>query len=96
MSHIGKKPIQIPLDITISYNKSSVKISGPLGSLFLKLPQDIICRFNVKPSPQLYVELKNMHDDNKIDKINLSLWGTYRSLINNMVIGVSRGFSNKN
>ena len=45
MSHIGKKPIQIPLDIKISYNKLSIKITGPLGSLSLELPNKIECAF---------------------------------------------------
>jgi len=94
MSHIGKKPIQIPLDINISYNKLSIKITGPLGSLSLELPNKIECEFKTSPSPQLYVQVKE-NNNSKQNKKDISLWGTYRSLINNMVIGVSRGFSKK-
>lgn len=94
MSHIGKKSIHIPLDINISYNKFSIKITGPLGTLSLELPNKIECDFKTSPSPQLYVKIKDDNNSKK-NKKNLSLWGTYRSLINNMVLGVSRGFSKK-
>ncbi len=66
MSHIGKKPIQIPLDIKISYNKLSIKITGPLGSLSLELPNKIECVFKTSPSPELYVLVK----ENNLSKQN--------------------------
>lgn len=93
MSHIGKKPIQIPLGVNISYNKIFIKITGPLGSLSLELPTKIKCNFSTSPSPQLFIQV-DTHEE-KQNKESISLWGTYRSLINNMIIGVSRGFSKK-
>lgn len=95
MSHIGKKGIQIPLDIKISCDKSSINIVGGLGNFYFQLPKEINCILTFDSSPQLYVKLNLLEKNEKISKKSLSIWGTYRSLIYNMIVGVSRGFSKK-
>lgn len=93
MSHIGTKGIQIPSDIKIFYDKSSITIKGILGHLYLELPIDIVCSLSFDSSLQLYIKLNSINESEKMCK--KSIWGTYRSLIHNMIIGVSRGFSKK-
>ena len=83
MSRIGKEPISVPSDVQVSIEGRSVGVTGPKGSLDLDLPGEINVR---QEDDKVLVERPN--DDRK----NKSLHGLTRSLINNMVIGVSEGF----
>jgi large subunit ribosomal protein L6 len=83
MSRIGKEPISIPSDVQVSIEGRSVGVTGPKGSLDLDLPGEIDAR---QEDGAVLVERPN--DDRK----NKALHGLTRSLINNMVIGVSEGF----
>ena len=83
MSRIGKEPISIPSDVQVSIEGRSVGVTGPKGSLDLDLPGEIAAR---QEDGAVLVERPN--DDRK----NKALHGLTRSLINNMVIGVSEGF----
>jgi len=83
MSRIGKEPISIPSDVQVSIEGKSVKVTGPKGSLDLDLPGEI----NVRQEDGV-VLVERPNDERK----NKALHGLTRSLINNMVIGVSEGF----
>ena len=83
MSRIGKEPISVPNDVNISIQGRNVGVTGPKGSLDLDLPGEIDVR---QEDGTVLVERPN--DDRK----NKALHGLTRSLINNMVIGVSEGF----
>jgi len=83
MSRIGKEPISVPPDVQVSIEGRSVGVTGPKGSLDLDLPGEIDAR---QEDGAVLVERPN--DDRK----NKALHGLTRSLINNMVIGVSEGF----
>jgi len=83
MSRIGKEPISVPSDVQVSIEGRSVGVTGPKGSLDLDLPGEINVR---QEDSTVLVERPN--DDRK----NKALHGLTRSLINNMVIGVSEGF----
>lgn len=84
MSRKGKTPIVLPsgVETTVAGNKLTVK--GPKGTLKMDLLHGISV---VKKDGTLIVEKK--------DFINGAFWGLYRSLINNMVIGVSTGFEKR-
>jgi large subunit ribosomal protein L6 len=84
MSRIGKLPISIPKGVTVTVDKdNSVTVKGPKGELYQKVDPDIKVEINdgrvvlSRPTNQ---------------KRHRSLHGLYRSLINNMIIGVSHGF----
>ncbi len=85
MSKIGKKNIVVPKDSSIKIEGSNLTISGPKGSKKLTINDKIFSskinesEFQIKPI------------DKKIDKKTSILWGTYRSIINNAVLGVSKG-----
>ena len=84
MSRIGKLPITIPKNVEVNYSESEITVKGKFGTLQTKLP-DVI----------------NLSQDGSILKVNLknptrnvrALHGLYRTLINNMVIGVSEQFN---
>lgn len=83
MSRIGKLPIAIPKDVDINYTGSEITVKGKFGSLQTPLPEviEIIQNENI-----LNVNLRETTRSVK------ALHGLYRTLINNMVIGVSEQF----
>ena len=84
MSRIGKKIIEVPAGVTISVNDDNVvSVKGPKGTLTQKVDSDM--SVNVDGS-ELKVERPTEQKRHK------ALHGLYRSLINNMVIGVNTGY----
>ncbi len=85
MSKIGKKNITIPKDSSIKIEGSNLTISGPKGTKKLTINDKIFSSkiddnlFNITPLVK------------EIDKKISIMWGTYRSLIDNAVTGVSKG-----
>jgi len=84
MSRIGKQPIKLPSNVTIVIDKQSVTVNGPKGSL----SQAILGGLNVDHNEG--VVTVSRASDIALYKAN---HGLMRTLINNMVIGVSDGFS---
>ena len=87
MSRIGKLPITIPAGVTVNVSDDNVvTVKGALGELTQKVDTDI------KVSIEDGVISVNRKDESKRQK---SLHGLYRSLINNMTVGVSKGYEIK-
>jgi large subunit ribosomal protein L6 len=83
MSRIGKLPIIIPENVDVNYNDSEITVKGKFGTLQTKIPEVI----NINQSSnQIQVSLKEQTRNVK------ALYGLYRTLINNMIIGVSKQF----
>ena len=85
MSKIGKKNIIIPKDSSIKIDGADLTITGPKGTKKLTINDKI---FSSKLNEG---EFKLEPLDKKIDKKTSVMWGTYRSLINNAITGVSSG-----
>jgi len=85
MSKIGKKNITIPKESSIKVEGTNLVISGPKGTKKLTINDKI---FSSKITEG---EFQIMPLEKKIDKKTSIMWGTYRSLINNAVMGVSTG-----
>ena len=85
MSKIGKKNIIIPKDSSIKIDGANLTITGPKGSKKLTVNDKIFS------SKMVESEFKISPIEKKIDKKTSIMWGTYRSLINNAVTGVSKG-----
>src|ERR687885_651527 len=83
MSRIGRSPIPVPSGVTIEVSGGHVKVSGPKGTLERDLPRDITVR---QDDGVLLVERP---DD---ERQHRALHGLTRSLVNNMVVGVTQGF----
>jgi|TARA_B110000444_G_C18607474_1_gene486027 large subunit ribosomal protein L6 len=86
MSKIGKKNITVPKESSIKVEGSNLTISGPKGSKQLTINEKI---FSSKVNENNEFQILPL--DKKTDKRTLIMWGTYRSLINNAVKGVSIG-----
>tara|TARA_B100000161_G_scaffold262808_1_gene233203 strand:- start:1596 stop:2138 length:543 start_codon:yes stop_codon:yes gene_type:complete len=85
MSKIGKKNIIIPKESSIKIEGSNLIISGPKGTKKLTINDKIFSSKLVEGK----FELKPL--EKKIDKKTSIMWGTFRSLVNNAVMGVSAG-----
>ena len=86
MSRIGKMPVEIPANVKVNIVSSNIIVEGQKGKLSL----------NVKPVINVVNDGKNIVLTRKNDlKESKSLHGLYRVLLNNMVVGVSKGFERK-
>ncbi|MCI6153882.1 MAG: 50S ribosomal protein L6 [Bacteroidales bacterium] len=83
MSRIGKLPIALPKGVTVTLADNNVTVKGPKG----ELSQYVDPRISVSVE-EGEVKLSRATDD----KEDRALHGLYRSLVNNMVVGVSEGF----
>jgi large subunit ribosomal protein L6 len=83
MSRIGKKPIALAKNVKISQSDGMVKVEGPKGSLTSKLPDGVSM---VVHDNEVVIERKS---DSRVDR---SYHGLARTLVDNMVKGVSTGF----
>ena len=86
MSRIGKKPVSVPSGVTATVEGQTVKVKGPKGAVQLVVHDDVIVALDkgmVKIDPR---------NDSKRAR---SMWGTYRTLVSNLVTGVTKGFEEK-
>ena len=83
MSRIGKTPIEIKSGVEISISESFIEVKGPKGSLSQKLPEGI--------SVEKQEEILVVSRANDLREMK-ALHGLIRSLINNMVVGVTDGY----
>ena len=85
MSKIGKKNIIIPKESSVKIEGGNLTIKGPKGSKTLTINDKI---FSSKLNEN---QFQILPIDKKVDKKTSIMWGTYRSLINNAITGVSNG-----
>jgi large subunit ribosomal protein L6 len=83
MSRIGKKPIEVPQGVNIELKQDVIKVKGPKGELSYIFPEGVKIAVS---NGNVMVERKS---DTKVDR---ALHGLARSLISNMVSGVSKGY----
>jgi large subunit ribosomal protein L6 len=84
MSRVGRKIINIPSGIKVQVQNNNVHVEGPKGKLDLKVP----------PEYKVVVKDNNITVSRPSDeKLNIAQHGLYRSLINNMILGVSQGYA---
>jgi large subunit ribosomal protein L6 len=86
MSRIGKKPIEIPAGVSVSLSPGRVMVNGPLGELSQQIPQ----RMKVEQeNGEIVVSRPSERGDDR------ALHGLTRSLVANMVEGVTKGFEKR-
>lgn len=86
MSRIGRLPVSIPAGVDVSVNGSEISIKGPKGQLNHSIPEPI----------EVAVEGNELHVTRPNDeRKSRSLHGLTRTLLQNMVIGVTQGFEKK-
>ena len=86
MSKIGKKNIVIPKDSSVKSENGVITVTGPKGSKTLTINDKI---FSAKINKKNEFNIKPLAKD--LDTKTSVMWGTYRSLINNAVLGVTQG-----
>jgi large subunit ribosomal protein L6 len=84
MSRIGKAPIPVPGDVDVTIGNGHISVKGPKGALERDIPGAITVR---QDGDTIVVERP---DD---ERQNRAMHGLVRSLVNNMVVGVTQGFS---
>src|SRR5215467_2792793 len=86
MSRIGKKPVALPKGVTASVEGQTVKVKGPKGELSVKLVPEVSAKIDehgITVTPD------------KAQERAAQMWGLSRTLVNNLVVGVTEGFTSK-
>jgi large subunit ribosomal protein L6 len=86
MSRVGKKPVTVPSGVTASVQGQTVSVKGPKGTLSFVVDETVAVAMD---KGAIKVDPRNE------TKRARAMWGTSRSLIDNMVTGVTRGFEKK-
>ena len=85
MSKIGKIGISIPEKVNVALNGSALNMDGPLGKKTLNIDLDTF-DLNIDEGKEISIKPKKINQNTK------RLWGMNRSLLNNAIIGVSKGY----
>jgi large subunit ribosomal protein L6 len=86
MSRIGKKPVPLPKGVTATVDGKLVKVKGPKGELSVKLVPQVDAKVEadgITVTPNLDMDQARQ------------MWGLSRTLVNNLVVGVTQGFQQK-
>ena len=86
MSRVGKKPVAVPSGVTAKVEGQTVSVKGPKGELKFTVPDDVVVALDngaIKVDPR--TESKRAR----------AMWGMSRSMINNLVVGVTAGYERK-
>jgi large subunit ribosomal protein L6 len=86
MSRIGKKPVPLPKGVTATVTGKDVKVKGPKGELKMTLVAEVdatVGADSITVTPRMDMERARQ------------MWGLSRSLVNNLVVGVTQGFNTK-
>jgi len=86
MSRIGKKPVPVPSGVTANIEGQTVKVKGPKGALQVVLHDDVEVKMEsgaVKVDPRSETQRAR------------AMWGTSRTLVANLITGVTKGFERK-
>jgi len=86
MSRIGKKAVAVPSGVTANVEGQTIKVKGPKGALQIALPDDVTVKLDkgaVKVDPRS--ETKRAR----------AMWGTSRTLVANIIAGVTKGFEER-
>ena len=85
MSKIGKQSISIPEKVKVILTNNLLNIEGPLGKKTIPIDLNLF-ELNIEDGKQVSIKPKKLNDDTK------RLWGMNRSLVNNAIIGASKGY----
>lgn len=87
MSRVAKQPIELPKGVEIKINGRSVEAKGPKGQQSIEIHESV--------EPKLDGGILSVSPLKEKDQKSVAMAGTMRSLLNNLVIGVSSGFEKK-
>ena len=84
MSRIGRKAVPLPQGVTAQVKGQEVKVKGPKGELSLRLIEGVDASVD---KDGVTVKLREVTDEGR------AIWGLQRTLVNNLVLGVSKGYA---
>ncbi|MBK1866965.1 50S ribosomal protein L6 [Aestuariivirga sp. YIM B02566] len=84
MSRIGKKPVPVPTGVTVNLSGQNVSVKGPKGELKFVLVEHVLAKLE---------DGKIAVDPRDETKLARSCWGMSRTMISNMIKGVTQGYS---
>ena len=84
MSRIGKKPVPVPAGVTVNLSGPNLSVKGPKGELKMVFVDQVLAKLE---NGSLKVDPKDQ------TKLSRSCWGMSRTMISNMIKGVSEGYS---
>ncbi len=86
MSRIGKKPVPVPANVTVTIDGQNIVVKGPKGTLSLVLVEEV--RAEMTPEGVLISPLEK-------NQRGRAMWGLSRTLVNNLIVGVTTGYEKK-
>ena len=86
MSRIGKRAVTVPSGVTANVEGQTVKVKGPKGALSLVLDENLSAKLEGNA-----LQISKRNDGARAK----SMWGTSRTLVNNLMTGVTKGFERK-
>jgi large subunit ribosomal protein L6 len=86
MSRVGKKPVPVPKGVTAKVDGQAVSVKGGKGELRFTVPDDVAVALE---GEQIKVDPRN---DGKRAR---AMWGMSRAMINNLIVGVTKGYEKK-
>lgn len=88
MSRIGKKFIEVPAKVTVAVSNGSVKVDGPNGSLTAPVRSNI----SIAVDEGAKTVSVTLDQASMGDRFSRAMWGTTRATLQNMILGVTKGF----
>ncbi|MBC7834831.1 MAG: 50S ribosomal protein L6 [Phycisphaerales bacterium] len=88
MSRIGKKKIDVPGNVKFSLKERTVSIQGPMGTLTMSYPDGVVVRWD-EAEKGVFVAIDESRAEERQVRAD---WGTARALIQNMIVGVTKGY----
>jgi large subunit ribosomal protein L6 len=88
MSRIGKKPVPVPDKVKVSIDGPVILVDGPLGQLSLEMRPEVVAKYD-ESTRLITVEVADP------SRLGRALYGTYRALIANNIVGVTTGYERK-
>lgn len=86
-SRIGKQPIEVPSNVSLTIDGQDLKVKGPLGELALTYPKEIL----LQRDDSGLLRVRKSIDTRRANQMH----GLFRTLTDNMVVGVSKGFEKR-
>lgn len=92
MSRIGRKPIPVPAGVKVAVQGQKVNVEGPKGKLFVDVRPEIAVAYDDKTK---IISLSQRTDTDSTERMVKSLFGLSRTLVNNLIEGVTKGYEKK-
>lgn len=92
MSRIGKKPVELPQGVEVQINGQDVKVKGKLGELALSVHEDVSVELSEVANDEGAAAKVVVLNPKVETRFAQQIWPTMRTLVNNLVVGVSEGY----